>query len=164
MYVQDGEARSPQQLGIIPQTETCSDDLNKTQLLVHVPADCTIFCQWCSSETPNHIARDLQNMHWRGKLVRGNDLESWHQPRLTQAASMSPSAWCMSRKARICRAGSVRNAEVSIICRWFTKRRSIGIEICPNKKMKIHMRDMFLKDHPKIYVMTVYLSQTHNKL
>ena len=41
MYVQDGEARSPQQLGIIPQTETCSDDLNKTQLLVHVPADCT---------------------------------------------------------------------------------------------------------------------------
>ena len=72
---------------------------------------------------------------------------------------MSPSAWCMSRKARICRAGSVRNAEVSIICRWFTKRTSIGIEICPNKKMKIHMRDMFLKDHPKIYVMTVYLSQ-----
>ena len=43
MYVQDGEARSPQQLGIIPQTETCSDDLNKTQLLVHVPADCTFF-------------------------------------------------------------------------------------------------------------------------
>ena len=43
VYVQDGEARSPQQLGIIPQTETCSDDLNKTQLLVHVPADCTFF-------------------------------------------------------------------------------------------------------------------------
>ena len=43
MYVQDGEPRSPQQLGIIPQTETCSDDLNKTQLLVHVPADCTFF-------------------------------------------------------------------------------------------------------------------------
>ena len=43
MYVQDGEARSPQQLGIIPQTETCSDDLNKTQLLVHVPADYTFF-------------------------------------------------------------------------------------------------------------------------
>ena len=163
MYVQDGEARSPQQLGIIPQTETCSDDLNKTQLLVHVPADCTFFLSMMfvrnaeSHSTGPSDALEGEACSWQG-------LESWHQPRLTQAASMSPSAWCMSRKARICRAGSVRNAEVSIICRWFTKRRSIGIEICPNKKMKIHMRDMFLKDHPKIYVMTVYLSQTHNKL
>ena len=127
MYVQDGEARSPQQLGIIPQTETCSDDLNKTQLLVHVPADCTFFLSMMFARNAESHSTGPSEYALDGELVRGNDLESWHQPRLTQAASMSPSAWCMSRKARICRAGSVRNAEVSIICRWFTKRTSIGI-------------------------------------
>ena len=124
------------------------------------------FCQWCSSETPNHIARDLQNMHWRGKLVRGNDLESWHQPRLTQAASMSPSAWCMSRKARICRAGSVRNAEVSIICRWFTKRTSfqntfIDTEICRKKRFFFFLCVIcWSRDQTEIYRMTVYSTVT----
>jgi len=112
-----GEVRSLQRLGVIPQTEVCLDDLDETQPLVYVLNRSHICRSRWLSETPNHTNPDLENMQWRGKLVRFNYLEFFHKQRLVCTTSMRPSVWCMSRTD--CRVAgiSVRNVEVSIICR-----------------------------------------------
>jgi hypothetical protein len=113
----EGEVRSLQRLGVIPQTEAWLDDLNETQLLVCVPNRLHICRSRCLSETPNHTNPDHENIQRRGKLVRWNYLELFHKQRLVWTTSMRPSSWCVSRTDCRIAGISVRTAEVSIICR-----------------------------------------------